>query len=288
MNELLKFKVDPILLNALNEDITDMDISTKIIADEGAQANVELIAKEEGVLAGIYIFERVFKLLDEKVRVERFKEDGHFFRKGEVLAKVSGSIETLLSGERVALNFIQRMSGIATKTRQMVELLAGTNIRLMDTRKTTPGLRILEKYAVRVGGGYNHRYNLSDLILLKDNHIQAAGGVKQAVTRAKKQAPFIKKVEVETETIEMVKEAVTAGADIIMLDNMTIEQMREAIDFIDGRAVIEASGNMTTENIENLKQLDIDYISSGSITHSAGVIDLSMKNLTRTDRVQTL
>ncbi len=287
-NELMNLKIDPIILNALNEDITDVDISAKVLANRDAIASVELLAKQDGVLAGLRVFERVFQLLDERVRVEVLKKEGERFNDGEILAKVYGHVETLLTGERVALNFLQRMSGIATATRKMVDQLEGSPIRLMDTRKTTPGLRQLEKYSVRVGGGNNHRYNLSDLIMLKDNHINAAGGVKNAIHLAKERAPFIKNIEVETENLDMVKEAVEAGADIIMLDNMNVEQMEEAIAYIDGRAIVEASGNMTVENIAKYKTLAIDYISSGAITHSAGIVDLSMKNLTITNRVTHL
>ena len=287
-NELMNLKIDPIILNALNEDITDVDISAKVLANRDAIASVELLAKQDGVLAGLRVFERVFQLLDERVRVEVLKKEGERFNDGEILAKVYGHVETLLTGERVALNFLQRMSGIATATRKMFDQLEGSPIRLMDTRKTTPGLRQLEKYSVRVGGGNNHRYNLSDLIMLKDNHINAAGGVKNAIHLAKERAPFIKNIEVETENLDMVKEAVEAGADIIMLDNMNVEQMEEAIAYIDGRAIVEASGNMTVENIAKYKTLAIDYISSGAITHSAGIVDLSMKNLTITNRVTHL
>lgn len=287
-NELMNLKIDPIILNALNEDITDVDISAKVLANRDAIASVELLAKQDGVLAGLRVFERVFQLLDERVRVEVLKKEGERFNDGEILAKVYGHVETLLTGERVALNFLQRMSGIATATRKMVDQLEGSPIRLMDTRKTTPGLRQLEKYSVRVGGGNNHRYNLSDLIMLKDNHINAVGGVKNAIHLAKERAPFIKNIEVETENLDMVKEAVEAGADIIMLDNMNVEQMEEAIAYIDGRAIVEASGNMTVENIAKYKTLAIDYISSGAITHSAGIVDLSMKNLTITNRVTHL
>lgn len=287
-DELLHFKIDPIISHALNEDITDDDISTKILAHKDALASVELLAKQDGVLAGISVFERVFQLLDKNVKVEKFYQDGDKFQNGDILAKIYGPVQSLLSGERVALNFLQRMSGIATATSHMVAQLKGSQIKLMDTRKTTPGLRLLEKYAVRAGRGHNHRYNLSDMIMLKDNHINAAGGVKQAIYLAKEQAPFIKKIEVETENLEMVKEAVEAGADIIMLDNMNAKQMEEAIKVIDGRAIVEASGNMTAENIAKYKTLAIDYISSGAITHSAGIVDLSMKNLTLTNRVQKL
>lgn len=288
INDLMHFKIDPIILKALDEDITDVDVSTKILGSGKTLATVELIAKQDGVLSGMVVFERVFKILNDKVSIDWIKGDGDSFTEGQLLAKVHGDVETLLTAERVALNFLQRMSGIATATQKMVKRLSGSNIKLMDTRKTTPGLRILEKYSVRVGGGNNHRYNLSDMIMLKDNHINAAGGVKEAIKLAQERSPYIKKIEVETETLEMVKEAVAAGADIIMLDNMSVDEMREAIDLIGGRAIVEASGNLNAENIEKLKSFDIDYVSSGAITHSAGIIDLSMKNLTVTNRVQTL
>lgn len=287
-NDLMRFKIDPLILNALDEDITDVDVSTKILGQAETLASVELLAKQDGVLSGMAVFERVFTLLNDKVKVEWLKSDGQSFKNGEMLAKVYGDVETLLTAERVALNFLQRMSGIATATHNMVEQLSGSNIKLMDTRKTTPGLRILEKYSVRVGGGNNHRYNLSDMIMLKDNHINAAGGVKEAIKLAQERSPFIKKVEVETENLEMVKEAVAAGTDIIMLDNMTVDEMKAAIELIGGRAVVEASGNLTAENIKKLKTLDIDYVSSGAITHSAGIVDLSMKNLSLTNRVEKL
>lgn len=286
--ELPYYKIDPIISRALDEDITDKDISTHVVTVGDEEATVDLIAKQSGIMAGLVVFIRVFEFLNKDVEVYAYKQDGQPFEEGEVLAQVRGDAGTLLTGERVALNLLQRMCGIATDTHKMVKLLEGSSIRLMDTRKTTPGLRILEKYAVRVGGGYNHRYNLSDMIMLKDNHIQAAGSVKRAIELAQGQAPFIKKVEVETESFEMVQEAVEAKADIIMLDNMNFEQMKEAIDFIDGRAIVEASGNMTSENIAQFKTLAIDYISSGAITHSAGIIDLSMKNFTITNRVDYL
>ena len=287
-NDLARFKIDPIILNALEEDITDVDISTKVLGAGETLATVELLAKQDGVLSGMIVFERVFKLLNDQVTIDWQIRDGQTFESGEILAKVQGDVKTLLTAERVALNFLQRMSGIATATKRMADLLEGSNIKLMDTRKTTPGLRILEKYSVRVGGGNNHRYNLSDMIMLKDNHINAAGGVQEAIKLAKERSPYIKKIEVETENLQMVKDAVVAGADIIMLDNMSVAEMKEAIEYIDGRAIVEASGNLTAENIERLKTLDIDYVSSGAITHSAGIVDLSMKNLTLTNRVETL
>lgn len=243
------------------------------------QGTVDLICKQDGVIAGLPVFARVFALLDDATAVEFRHRDGDFVKAGELLATVTGDIRVLLSGERVALNYLQRMSGIATYTRRVADLLAGTGITLLDTRKTTPNCRIFEKYAVRVGGGHNHRYNLSDGVLLKDNHIGAAGGVAEAVRMAKAYAPFVRKIEVETETLEQVREAVEAGADIIMLDNMTVEQMRQAIDLIGGRTETECSGNITAERVGALAGLGLDYVSCGALTHSAPILDISMKHL---------
>lgn len=243
------------------------------------QGTVDLICKQDGVIAGLPVFARVFALLDDATAVEFRHRDGDFVKDGELLATVTGDIRVLLSGERVALNYLQRMSGIATYTRRVADLLAGTGITLLDTRKTTPNCRIFEKYAVRVGGGHNHRYNLSDGVLLKDNHIGAAGGVAEAVRMAKAYAPFVRKIEVETETLEQVREAVEAGTDIIMLDNMTVEQMRQAIDLIGGRVETECSGNITAERVGALAGLGLDYVSCGALTHSAPILDISMKHL---------
>ena len=240
---------------------------------------VDLICKEDGIICGLQVFERVFTLLDEKTTVEFLVQDGAEVHKGQLMAKVHGDIRTLLCGERTALNYLQRMSGIATYTHSVAELLKGTGIKLLDTRKTTPNNRIFEKYAVRIGGGNNHRYNLSDGVLLKDNHIGAAGGVKEAIAAAKEYAPFVRKIEVEVENLDMVKEAVEAGADIIMLDNMDTDALKEAIAYIDGRAEIEVSGNVTKENIGRLTGLGVDYVSSGALTHSAPILDISLKNL---------
>ena len=240
---------------------------------------VDLICKEDGIICGLQVFERVFTLLDEKTTVEFLVQDGAEVHKGQLMAKVHGDIRTLLCGERTALNYLQRMSGIATYTHSVAELLKGTGIKLLDTRKTTPNNRIFEKYAVRIGGGNNHRYNLSDGVLLKDNHIGAAGGVKEAIAAAKEYAPFVRKIEVEVENLDMVKEAVEAGADIIMLDNMDTDALKEAIAYIDGRAEIEVSGNVTKENIARLTGLGVDYVSSGALTHSAPILDISLKNL---------
>lgn len=278
-NATLKLKVDPLILGALDEDITSEDVSTNSVMPAYQLGEVDLICKEDGVLCGAQVFERVFTLIDEKTEVTFYKNDGDNIKKGELVAKVRGDIRVLLSGERTALNYMQRMSGVATYTRQVASLLEGTKTTLLDTRKTTPNNRIFEKYAVRVGGGKNHRYNLSDGVLLKDNHIGAAGSVTNAIKMAKAYAPFVRKIEVEVETFDMVKEAVEAGADIIMLDNMTHEQLKETIEYINGRAEVEVSGNVTKENIARLTDLGVDFISSGALTHSAPILDLSLKNL---------
>ncbi len=278
-NATLKLRVDPLILGALEEDITSEDVSTNSVMPKYQLGEVDLICKEDGVLCGAQVFERVFTLLDEKTEVTFFKNDGDDIKKGELVAKVRGDIRVLLSGERTALNYMQRMSGVATYTRQVSALLKGTKTTLLDTRKTTPNNRIFEKYAVRVGGGKNHRYNLSDGVLLKDNHIGAAGSVTNAIKMAKEYAPFVRKIEVEVESFDMVKEAVEAGANIIMLDNMSHEQLKEAIEYINGRAEVEVSGNVTKENIARLTDLGVDFISSGALTHSAPILDLSLKNL---------
>lgn len=275
----LKLNVDPWILSALKEDITSEDVSTNSVMPHPQAGEVDLICKEDGIICGLQVFERVFTLLDEKTTVEFLVQDGAEVHKGQLMAKVHGDIRTLLCGERTALNYLQRMSGIATYTHSVAELLKGTGIKLLDTRKTTPNNRIFEKYAVRMGGGNNHRYNLSDGVLLKDNHIGAAGGVKEAIAAAKKYAPFVRKIEVEVENLDMVKEAVEAGADIIMLDNMDTVALKEAIAYIDGRAEIEVSGNVTKENIARLTGLGVDYVSSGALTHSAPILDISLKNL---------
>ena len=275
----LKLNVDPWILSALKEDITSEDASTNSVMPHPQAGEVDLICKEDGIICGLQVFERVFTLLDEKTTVEFLVQDGAEVHKGQLMAKVHGDIRTLLCGERTALNYLQRMSGIATYTHSVAELLKGTGIKLLDTRKTTPNNRIFEKYAVRIGGGNNHRYNLSDGVLLKDNHIGAAGGVKEAIAAAKEYAPFVRKIEVEVENLDMVKEAVEAGADIIMLDNMDTDALKEAIAYIDGRAEIEVSGNVTKENIARLTGLGVDYVSSGALTHSAPILDISLKNL---------
>ena len=275
----MKLNADKYILMALQEDITSEDVSTNAVMPNAQKGTVDLIAKEEGIIAGLDIFARVFTLLDESTEISFQCKDGDKIQKGQLLATVTGDIRVLLSGERVALNYLQRMSGIATYTRKMVRLLEGTGITLLDTRKTTPNCRIFEKYAVKVGGAGNHRYNLSDGVLLKDNHIGAAGSIAKAVEMARAYAPFVRKIEVETETLDQVAEAAEAGADIIMLDNMSPEMMKQAIDIIQGRAQTECSGNVTRENINQLKALGIDYVSSGALTHSAPILDISMKHL---------
>lgn len=275
----LSLNIDPLILSALKEDITAEDVSTNSVMPRPCKGEAELICKEDGVICGLQIFERVFTLLDGETVFETTVKDGDAVCKGQLLGKVIGDIRVILSGERTALNYLQRMSGIATYTHSVAELLSGSGITLLDTRKTTPNNRIFEKYSVKVGGGSNHRLGLTDGVMLKDNHIGAAGGVKEAIALAKAYAPFVRKIEVETENTAMVKEAVEAGADIIMLDNMTTEEMKEAVDIINGRAEIEVSGNVTKENISRLVDLGVDYISSGALTHSAPIMDVSLKNL---------
>ena len=280
MNQItMKLQADRLIRMALEEDITSEDVSTNAVMPEYAAGTVDLIAKEDGVIAGLDVYARVFTLLDEKTEVIFFCKDGDTVRKGDKLAVVNGDIRVLLSGERVALNYLQRMSGIATYTREVASLLEGSRVTLLDTRKTTPNCRIFEKYAVRIGGGQNHRYNLSDGVLLKDNHIGAAGSITKAIRMAKEYAPFVRKIEIEVETLEQVKEAVAAGADIIMLDNMTPELMKQAVALIDGKAQTECSGNVTKENIAKIRDIGVDFVSSGALTHSAPILDISMKNL---------
>ena len=274
-------KADRLIRQALEEDITGEDVSTNAVMREAVEGEVELISKADGVICGMKVYERTFKILDENTQVISNVRDGDRVKKGQLLAVVRGDIRTLLSGERTALNFLQRMSGIATYTAETVALLKGTKTRLLDTRKTTPNMRIFEKYAVKVGGGCNHRFNLSDGVLLKDNHICAAGSVKEAVALAKEYSPFVRKIEVEVENLEMCREAVEAGADIIMLDNMSVEDMKTAVKMIDGRAQTECSGNVTRDNIKNIIDTGVDFVSSGALTHSAPILDLSMKKLKR-------
>ena len=278
-NITMKMTADELILQALREDITSEDITTNSVMREYCKGEVELICKQDGVIAGLEVFKRVFELLDENTEVTFNCKDGDLVKNGEKLGIIRGDIRVLLSGERTALNYLQRMSGIATYTRNIADLLKGSKTKLLDTRKTTPNMRIFEKYAVKVGGGYNHRYNLSDGILLKDNHIGAAGGVKEAVMMAKEYAPFVRKIEIEVENLDMLKEALEAGADIIMLDNMSIEDMKEAVRLAAGKAETECSGNVTRENVARLVDIGVDYISSGALTHSSPILDLSLKNL---------
>ena len=279
MNSItMKMQADKLIRMALQEDITSEDVSTNAVMRSAVKGTVDLIAKEDGIIAGLDVYARVFQILDEKTEISFNFKDGDAVKKGDLLGTVTGDIRVLLSGERVALNYLQRMSGIATYTKQVSKLLEGSKVTLLDTRKTTPNCRVFEKYAVRIGGGCNHRYNLSD-VLLKDNHIGAAGSVAKAVAMAKEYAPFVRKIEIEVETMEQVKEAVEAGADIIMLDNMTPEMMKEAVELIAGRAQTECSGNITKENIAKILETGVDFVSSGALTHSAPIFDISMKNL---------
>ncbi len=278
-NITMKLNADDLILAALKEDITSEDISTNSVMHHYQLGEVELICKQDGVIAGLDVFKRVFELLDNKTEVTFYCADGEMVKNGQRLGVIRGDIRVLLSGERTALNYLQRMSGIATYTRTIADMLKGSKTKLLDTRKTTPGMRIFEKYAVKVGGGYNHRFNLSDGILLKDNHIGAAGGVAQAVKMAKEYAPFVRKIEIEVESLDMLKEALAAGADIIMLDNMSIEDMKEAVKLCTGKAETECSGNVTKENVAKLIDIGVDYISSGALTHSSPILDLSLKNL---------
>ena len=280
MNDItMKLNADELIKMALREDISSEDVSTNAVMPSAQEGEVELISKQDGIICGMDVYERVFKILDESVVVEKYVTDGDEVKKGQLMAKVKGDVRVLLSGERVALNYLQRMSGIATYTHQVAALLEGSKTVLLDTRKTTPNMRIFEKYAVKCGGGQNHRYNLSDGILLKDNHIGAAGSVTKAIQLAKEYAPFVRKIEIETETLDQVKEAVEAGADIIMLDNMDPATMKEAVKIIDGRAKTECSGNVTKENILNIIDSGVDYVSSGALTYAAPILDISMKNL---------
>ena len=280
MNSItMKMQADKLICMALQEDITSEDVSTNAVMRSAVKGTVDLIAKEDGIIAGLDVYARVFQILDEKTEISFNFKDGDAVKKGDLLGTVTGDIRVLLSGERVALNYLQRMSGIATYTKQVSKLLEGSKVTLLDTRKTTPNCRVFEKYAVRIGGGCNHRYNLSDGVLLKDNHIGAAGSVAKAVAMAKEYAPFVRKIEIEVETMDQVKEAVEAGADIIMLDNMTPEMMKEAVELIAGRAQTECSGNITKENIAKILETGVDFVSSGALTHSAPILDISMKNL---------
>ncbi|MBQ5445252.1 MAG: carboxylating nicotinate-nucleotide diphosphorylase [Lachnospiraceae bacterium] len=278
-NITMKINADNLIMMALREDVTSEDITTNSVMPEYQLGTVDLICKQDGVISGLNVFKRVFELLDSDTKVELFFKDGDSVKNKDLLGRVTGDIRVLLTGERTALNYLQRMSGIATYTKKIVSMLEGTNITLLDTRKTTPNMRVFEKYAVKCGGGSNHRYNLSDGILLKDNHIGAAGSITKAIEMAKSYASFVRKIEIEVENLDMVKEAVEAGADIIMLDNMSHDDMKKAVEIIDGRALTECSGNVTADNIAKLSDVGIDYVSSGALTHSAPILDVSLKNL---------
>ena len=273
--------IDCLILSALREDISHEDITTNAVIKEYTKGRAKLICKQVGVIAGLYVFERVFKLLSDEIKISFYFKDGETVKSGDIAAEVEGDIRAILSGERTALNFLQRMSGIATHTSKIVKMLEGSGIKLLDTRKTTPNNRIFEKYAVRVGGGQNHRFSLSDGIMLKDNHISAAGGVRQAISLAREYAPFVHKIEVEAENLEMVREALEAKADIIMLDNMSVDDMKKAVKMIKGRALTECSGNVTAEKIAAIKEAGVDYISCGALTYNSSILDMSLKNLER-------
>ncbi len=279
----MKINVDDYILNTLKEDITSEDVSTNAVMPESKQGKADLICKQDGIVCGLDVFERTFKLLDETSRFEANFSDGDFVKKGELIGVIYGDVKAILSGERTALNYLQRMSGIATMTREYSDELKDYKTVLLDTRKTTPNMRPFEKHAVRVGGGTNHRYNLSDGVLLKDNHIGAAGSVTNAIKMAKAYAPFVRKIEIETETLEQVKEALEAGADIIMLDNMDNETMKKAVEMIDGRAQTECSGNVTKQRLREIAEIGVDFVSCGALTHSAPIMDVSLKNLTVVD-----
>jgi len=275
----MKLNMDQLILQAIREDITSEDITTNAVIRKASRGQVELLCKEDGVIAGLAVFKRVFELLDQTIEMKTTFKDGDTVKKNDLLAVITGDVRVLLTGERTALNYLQRMSGIATYTQRLDKLLIGTKTKLLDTRKTTPNMRIFEKYAVKVGGGTNHRFNLSDGILIKDNHISAAGGVKQAISLAKEYAPFVRKIEIEVENLEMLKEALEAGADIIMLDNMDDALMSQAVKIISGRAQSECSGNITEKRLIEIGKIGVDFVSCGALTHSAPILDLSLKNI---------
>jgi len=276
----MKINVDEYILNTLKEDITSEDVSTNAVMPQNKNGRADLICKQDGIICGLEVFERAFRLLDEHAYFETTVKDGDFVKKGQLIGVIHGDIKALLSAERTGLNYLQRMSGIATITKEYADVLKNYKTILLDTRKTTPNMRPFEKYAVTVGGGKNHRYNLSDGVLLKDNHIGAAGSVTKAVQMAKAYAPFVRKIEIETETLEQVREAVEAGADIIMLDNMDNETMKKAVELINGRAETECSGNVTKERLKEIAEIGVDFVSCGALTHSAPIMDISLKNLT--------
>ena len=280
-----KLNADELILMALREDISSEDITTNSVVKEKKNGKVQLICKQDGIIAGLHVFKRTFELLDENISVKMYFKDGDNVKNRDIIAEIEGDVRALLSGERTALNFLQRMSGIATYTSNVVKLLEGSSVKLLDTRKTTPNMRIFEKYAVKIGGGYNHRYNLSDGVLLKDNHINAAGGITKAVKMAKEYTSFVRKIEVEVENLDMMQEALDAGADIIMLDNMTPEMMKKAVLMAAGKAETECSGNITKENIKTVIETGVDYISSGALTHSAPILDVSLKNLKKKKKI---
>lgn len=275
----MKLNADELIKMALKEDISNEDVSTNAVLKDFKRGKAELICKQDGVICGLPVFERVFKILDENIHIKFLAKEGEKVHKSQHIAEITGDMRVILQGERTALNYLQRMSGVATYTSQVAELLKGGKTKLLDTRKTTPNMRIFEKYAVKVGGGNNHRYNLSDGVLLKDNHIGAAGGIKRAVELAKSYSPFVRKIEVEVENLEMCRQALDAGADIIMLDNMSVADMKKAVELIGGRALTECSGNVTKENIKNILETGVDFVSSGALTHSAPILDLSLKNM---------
>lgn len=281
----MKLNADELIKMALREDISNEDVSTNAVLKDFKRGKADLICKQDGVICGLPVFERVFKMLDENIGIKFLAKEGEKVKRSQHIAEITGDMRVILQGERTALNYLQRMSGIATYTAQVAELLKGSKTKLLDTRKTTPNMRIFEKYAVKVGGGNNHRYNLSDGVLLKDNHIGAAGGIKNAVKAAKEYSSFVRKIEIEVETLDGVKEAVEAGADIIMLDNMSVEDMTAAVKYIGGRALTECSGNVTKENIKNILSTGVDFVSSGALTHSAPILDLSLKNLHPTEEL---
>lgn len=279
----MKINVDDYIINTLKEDITSEDVSTNAVMPENKQGKADLICKQDGIVCGLDVFERTFKILDDTSHFEANFKDGDFVKKGDLIGVIYGDVKAILSGERTALNYLQRMSGIATMTREYVNELKGYKTVLLDTRKTTPNMRPFEKHAVKVGGATNHRYNLSDGVLLKDNHIGAAGSVTKAIEMAKAYAPFVRKIEIETETLEQVKEAIDAGADIIMLDNMDNYTMRKAVEMIGDKAQTECSGNVTKERLKEIAEIGVDFVSCGALTHSAMIMDVSLKNLTTID-----
>lgn len=275
----MSINIDEYILNALKEDITSEDVTTNSVMPTSRMGTADLICKEDGIICGLSVFQRVFELLDSNIVFKTTCKDGDYIECGQLIGTITGDIRALLSGERTALNYLQRMSGIATFTKSLSDELKDSDTKLLDTRKTTPNNRVFEKYAVKIGGGHNHRYNLSDGVLIKDNHIGAAGGVKEAIKMAKEYAPFVRKIEVEVETLDMLKEALDAGADIIMLDNMDNETMKRAVEMVGERAETECSGNVTKERLKEIKEIGVTYVSSGALTHSAPIMDISLKNL---------